>query len=241
MRRVASLILSVIFVPVLYILAIAGVIVAWAMYPLGRRARLAYVDAFYRYWNRALLAVTLSRVRVEGEIPPAEETVVFFANHSSYIDICAMSGWVDCHASYMARRSLLKFFPIGFWILAADSVFVERKGSRRELEAILLLIERVKSGRRFIVFPEGTRTRSGELGELKAGALKIPQKAGAPIVPLRIEGTSKVLPRGAKWFRPADIRIVVGEPIYPQEIDADRDGVIEKLKAHMKGDNKIEN
>ena len=89
----------------------------------------------------------------------------------------------------------MKFFPIGFLILAADGVFVERKGSRRELEAILLIIKKVKSGRRFIIFPEGTRTRTGELGELKVGALKIPQKAGVPIIPVRIEGTADVLPR----------------------------------------------
>ncbi len=235
MRRVASLILSVIFVPVLYIFAIAGVIVAWAMYPLGRRARLAYVDAFYRLWSRALLAVTLSRVRVEGEIPPRGETVVFFANHSSYTDICAMSGWVDCHTSYMARRSLLKFFPIGFWILAADGVFVERKGSRRELEAFLLIIAKVKSGRRFIIFPEGTRTRTGELGELKAGALKIPQKAGVPIIPVRIEGTADILPRGAKWFKPADIVIRIGEPIPPEDIAKDKQNVLDRLEKHLSG------
>lgn len=235
MRRVASFIISIILVPVLYIVTIAGILVAWAMFPFGRRVRLAYADAFYRYWSRALIAVTLSRVKIEGELPRRNDTVVFFANHSSYVDICAMSGWVDCHASYMARRSLLKFFPIGFWILAADGVFVERKGSRRELEAILLIIAKVKSGRRFIIFPEGTRTRTGDLGELKAGALKIPQKAGVPIVPVHIEGTVDVLPRGAKWFKPADIVIRIGEPIPPVEIAKDKEAVLDRLEKHLSG------
>jgi 1-acyl-sn-glycerol-3-phosphate acyltransferase len=234
MRRIVSFLISLVLIPILYVILVIGALVVWALYPFGRRVRLWFAGLFYRWWCRALFASTLSRVEIDGELPEKCESVVFFANHSSYVDICAVSGYIDSHASYVARRSLIKLFPIGLWVLAADGVFVERRGSRRELEAILLIIERVKSGRRFVVFPEGTRTRTGELGEIKAGTLKIPQKAGVPIIPLRIEGTAKVLPRGAKWFKPADIRIVVGEPIYPEEITSDRDGVIERLKAHMR-------
>ncbi len=236
MRRVASFIISVIIIPVLYVLSIVGIIMAGLLYPFGRKARLAFVDFYYRWWHSALLASTLSSVKVFGNRNTAGETVAYYVNHASYVDICVMSANIDNHASYMAKRSLLWLLPIGFWIIAGDGVLVERKGTRRELEAILLIIDRLKKGRSFIIFPEGTRTRTGRLGEIKIGSIKIPQKARVPIVPVRIEGTAKILPRKTKWFSTGEVAVTIGEPISPEEIDEDKEKVLDKLRSHLSGE-----
>jgi len=235
MRRFFSFLLTLFTVPVLYIVLIPGIAVAGLTSVFGRRLRLVCVDFWYRWWNRAMIWATMSRVSVYGRENLPGGAIVLFANHSSYLDISIITGFVVKNASYMARRSLLKLFPVGLWVLAGDGVLVERKGSRKELEAVLKIVKRLKNGRSFVIFPEGTRTRTGELGEIKPGALKIPEKAGVPLVPVRIEGTRQILARGAKWFGTGDVNVYIGEPIFPDEIRNDRQKVLEKLKKSFRG------
>lgn len=234
MRKVACFLATIIVVPVLYIFAIIGIGISGLLWPI-KRARLFFVDFYYKWWNRILIASTMSGITIEGEGNIPDGAVVYFANHNSYVDISVMSAYIDWHASFMAKRSLLWFFPIGYWVLAGEGVLVERKGTRRELEAILLIIDKVRKGRSFIIFPEGTRSRTGELGEIKAGSLKIPQKARVPIIPVRIRGTREILSRDDRWFSPGKIEVEIGEPISPIEIDENKEEVLKRLRSHLSG------
>ncbi len=237
MRRFFSIILSVIFAPGLLIYSVFGSFFVYAFQIFGKRARVRVAHVFCSVWNWLLVAVTLSRVRVVGrENIPRGEPYVAYVNHSSFIDIPVLSGYVIPEAAYAGRKELSRG-PAGMWILACDGVLIERKGTKRELKLILKMVERIKAGRPFIVFPEGTRAHSDELGKLMPGSLKIAQKARAKMLPIRIEGTRKILPRGGKWPKPGDVTVVIGEPIPPEEIDKDSSAVLEKLRQFLSGNN----
>ncbi len=75
------------------------------------------------------------------------------------------------------------------------------------------ILETLDRGEAVIVFPEGTRTKDGEIGRLKAGIGLLAKRAGAPVVPAAVDGAFQCWPRHRKIFRPGRIRIQYGEPV----------------------------
>ena len=82
------------------------------------------------------------------------------------------------------------------------------------------MIDGVRAGRSLAVFPEGTRTRDGQLQEFKSGAFKIALKAGVPIVPVAIRGTFTLLPRTTLAPKPGRVDVILSPPIETQDYDA---------------------
>ncbi len=233
MRRFLSIFTLIFFTPFLFVFVVVVIFFVFALQVLGRRVRVEAAHICYRWWSRLVVAATLSRVRVHGrENIPTGQRYTIYANHSSFIDIPVLSGYLVPDAAYAARKSLI-YSPIGFWVLAGDGVLIERKASRKELKKVLEIVDKIKSGRPFIIFPEGTRTHTDRLGKLKPGSIKIAQKARAQIVPVRIKGTLEILPRGAFWPKPGEIELSVGKPISPEKIDENQEEVLKRLENYL--------
>lgn len=145
-------------------------------------------------------------------------------NHESFVDpplagICARR---ELHI--LARRSLLKWPVLGPLMLKVNVIPVDRSGG--DMAALKAIIRILKQGHATLLFPEGTRTRTGNLQPAQPGIGFIVAKTLAPVVPMRIFGAYKALPPSGKEFHPGPITIVVGEPIHFTEADiagSDRD------------------
>ncbi len=171
---------------------------------------------------------TLSRIRVHGlDRIGGISPVVIYSNHLSFADIPILSGFVLPSAIYVARKGLI-LSPL---ITVAGGVLIERKSSKKELKNIREIVAKIKAGRSFIIFPEGTRSRDGRLGELKTGSIKIAGWAGVPAVPVRIEGSRRLLPRGAFLPRPTRVEVFIGDPI----LTRDEDEMLSGIKAFLMG------
>ena len=235
MIRFISAVFTALFVPVFFVLFEMALLLVFLSRIFGSRVRIAVTHFCYLIFSRALVWTTLSRVEVIGDgYLPEDEPYVIYSNHSSFYDIPIISGFLDHKAAYAARASLIKGL-FGVWVLLGDGVLLEQKGTKQELRNILKIVGKVRTGRPFVVFPEGTRTRDGRVGALKAGSLKIASKAGAKLVPVRIEGSRDLLARGAKWPYPAQIRIIIARPVNPEEILLYPDKVQEGLSAFFQG------
>ncbi len=134
---------------------------------------------------------------------PAGAAVVC-ANHTHFSDPFYMAFAVPAkyHLCLMAKQELFKFKPLG-WLLRAIGTFPVNRGTA-DMNAMKTALEVLKSGKKLGIFPEGTRTHSDGEVSPKAGAVRLAQKAGAPLVPMFI-------PREKKLFR--RIRVIVGDPI----------------------------
>lgn len=187
----------------------------WKVKRLARQGRTeehrALVDKTVRGWAQLLMKNIGVPVTVEGaeNLPGQDETVVFVSNHQSYIDIPVMLGYLEAPHPLMAKRELGKVPFLGKWMTQLGCIFVQRDDARasvvamREAEAVL------ERGSSLIVCPEGTRSRSDEMNEFKAGAVRIATKAGVPVVPVVIDGTWRVL-EGSNWkLQKAPVRMVV--------------------------------
>ena len=151
----------------------------------------------------AICIVKPFKIIGRGNIP--EGPAIICANHSSFSDPFYMAFAVPpkYHLCLMAKRELFSFKPLG-WILRGIGTFPVNRESAGDMEAMKNALKVLKAGKKLGIFPEGTRTSEDGAVSPKAGAVRIAQKTGAPLVPMYI-------PRKKKFFRLNPI--IVGEPV----------------------------
>jgi len=173
------------------------------------------------------------KLRVHGqENVPKEGNVLFVGNHQSMIDIVTALAVVEQPLGFVAKDSLAKFWILRTWIAAVGSVFIARGESRKALQAVIESAKIVKSGHRMMVYPEGTRTRSGELNEFKPGSLKIAVRGDAAIVPVAVDGNFKALPASTIWVQKATVDLTFLPAISAEEVKTtDTTIMAENIKA----------
>lgn len=172
------------------------------------------VGLLYRigWWLFSTFFRLFHRYRVEGaENVPAEGGVLLVANHASLLDPPLLGCSINRPVHFMAKEELFKI-PILKWVLPRVNAFPVRRGGA-DRSAIRTAIELLEKGKVIGIFPEGTRTRTGELLPLRRGASLVALKANVPVVPVGILGTF----RPVRWrgLLPRFNRFVVriGEPI----------------------------
>jgi len=160
-----------------------------------------------------------NRMSVEGaERIPAVGGVVLAANHTTHLDIPILSCVTGRHVAFVARDTLDGARWLSFVMRQCRAVLIKR--GTADTRAIRAMVEHLDAGDCVAIYPEGTRSRDGRLGEIKAGALLAARMGKVPIVPVGIEGGYAMLNRSMILPRPARIRVRVGDPIDPGAPDA---------------------
>jgi 1-acyl-sn-glycerol-3-phosphate acyltransferase len=164
------------------------------------------------------VAVALMRLffRLEahgGEHVPREGALLLVSNHVSLLDPPLVGGAAPRTLYFLAKEELFRIPLLGRLIHAVNARPVRRDGSdSRALKSTLRLLG---EGKAILIFPEGTRGRSGgRLGEGKPGAGMLAVMSGAAVVPVYVSGTDRALPRGATLPRPAKVRVRFGPPLH---------------------------
>lgn len=173
---------------------------------------------FYRF-SRVVVAATLrlffrlKKSVVQGAANiPAEGGFILASNHASHLDPPVLAVASPRPLTFMAKKELFTNPLFSALIKSLGAYPVDRGGSDRG--AIQMAIGLLQVGRGLVIFPEGTRTSDGEVGELKSGAALLSLRAGAPIVPAYIKGTFAAFPRGGP-IRRAPVSVIFGEPLDP--------------------------
>ncbi|MFN3480539.1 MAG: lysophospholipid acyltransferase family protein [Thermodesulfovibrionales bacterium] len=149
-----------------------------------------------------------------AENVPKEGGVIVAANHSSYLDPPVIGVALKRQATYMAREGLFKI-PLLRTFVAAFSFPVKR--GRPRPSTIKEAVHRLKRGELIVMFPEGGRSENGNFLDPKRGIGLIATMSGVPVVPALIRGTERAFPVGARFIRPAKIRVVFGKPLIIQK------------------------
>ncbi|MGA8599643.1 MAG: lysophospholipid acyltransferase family protein [Bryobacteraceae bacterium] len=168
-----------------------------------------------RAWARSLLLVSGVRVTVEGlEHIASDGSYVFISNHLSYMDTPVVLANIPVQFRFLAKRGLFQIPFLGTHLGQAGHVPVPREDPRASVKTMQTAAEIVqKRGTSMLVFPEGGRSRDGNLGEFKDGAAYIAIRAGVPVVPVAIVGTEKVLPFGSGTPKPGAVKLRIMCPI----------------------------
>jgi len=191
------------------------------------------------YWVGYQLTKILGRILFRLRVIHRERMlnhgpVILAANHQSFADPPLVGSVSDRAVYFLARRSLLKGWFMG-WILPKLNVIPVDSETGRDRTALKALIRILRAGQGTVVFPEGQRTPDGELQPAQPGLGLVIAKTLAPVVPMRIFGAYDAWPIHEKWPRPGRITIVVGEPIFFTQGDVEPGGkeVYERLSQRV--------
>jgi 1-acyl-sn-glycerol-3-phosphate acyltransferase len=160
---------------------------------------------------------------------PDEGAFILAGNHVSFLDPPFFGQACRREAFYMARDTLFRSWLGGKILRSWNCVPISR--DRGDLGALRTMLRLLKEDKAVLMFPEGTRSKDGQLQDARAGIGMIAAHAGCRILPMRIFGTDKAMPRNASFPRPAKVIITFGEPFayeFPPNFDKLRG---EELKA----------
>ncbi len=143
---------------------------------------------------------------------PTRGGAVLASNHQSFLDPMALGAGLFRRVGFVARTTLFKNPLFGALISSVGTMGIDRGGA--DVGTIRKIGKILKAGRLLVIFPEGTRTRDGEVARCKAGVAVTARAGGVPIIPVAIHGSYEAWPRHRKLFhlfRP--VRVMFGEPV----------------------------
>ena len=156
------------------------------------------------------------RLKVTGqENIPQDGPFIIVANHSSLLDPIILGISVKPKVIFIAAAYLFKIHWLGYLLRKANSIPIHRENYTDNIESIKKALKILQKGGILGIFPEGGVDRQKNNLPVKAGAAFLATSVGVPIVPIRIKGADKVLPRGAKFIRSLNkIEVEIKKPIF---------------------------
>ena len=164
---------------------------------------------FVRNWARRLLKFAGARVTVEGAENVPEGAAVYIGNHASYFDIPLMLVYVGAPRGFMAKIEADKIPGIRTWMRRLHCLFVDRDSAASGAAVLREGEKMLREGYSLTIFPEGTRSKTRELLEFKAGAFRIATMAKVPIVPVTIIGARDLMENNGNRITSGDVHIVI--------------------------------
>ena len=167
-----------------------------------------------------VMYATYFRWRVfDPEHVPVTGAVILASNHASFLDPPLVGSGLHRECTFLARDSLFRFGPTRWLLNQWQAVPIDREGSSASgMKRILAALE---NGRAVILFPEGTRTRDGQLQPVRSGVGLIAAKTDAPVVPVRVWGTFEAYGRNVRFPKPKRVAVKYGEPLCFRELRAE--------------------
>ena len=201
-----------------------GVLLRWpdGMWALGHAgARLALALAGIRY-------------RISGREHVPATAVVFCSNHESNVDPPVLFEALHRRLHILYKAELHKFPIMGTVFDVGGFVPIERNDRESAMRSIALGAESLKAGNSFLIFPEGTRSRSGQLLPFKKGGFIMAIEAQAPVVPVAISGGRAAMRKGSPIVRPVKVSVRIGKPITTDGLTLeDRDQLIAQVRSQV--------
>jgi 1-acyl-sn-glycerol-3-phosphate acyltransferase len=196
-------------------------------------------------WKRGLyslghagvwLSLTLAgiRYRVAGREHVPASSVVFCANHESNVDPPVLFRALHPYLHILYKAELHRFPIMGTVLDVGGFVPIERNDREKAAQSIAQGAESLKAGNSFLIFPEGTRSHTGQLLPFKKGGFLMAIRAQVPIVPVAVQGGKRAMRKGSAFVRPVRVSVRIGRPIPTAGLTADhRDQVIATVRQEI--------
>jgi 1-acyl-sn-glycerol-3-phosphate acyltransferase len=174
------------------------------------------VDERARWFGRRVVELLdINLVTSGAGRVPEGRAYIYMSNHQSHLDIPVLYATLPSPTIRMLGKKELFRIPLwGRGLRAAEFIEVDRSNHARAVQSIEYAARLVRDGVSIYLAPEGTRSRDGRIGKLKKGGFHLARETGAPIVPVAVNGTIQVLPRGTRVMHTGKtVRVTIGAPI----------------------------
>lgn len=188
-----------------------------------------------RWWSQLIVLLAGVKVHVTSRatIDP-KKPYVFMSNHASTVDIWTLFVALPVPVRMIAKKQLAAIPLFGWAMWAGRFIFIDRANAASARRSIDRAEARIRGGESALIFPEGTRTRDGNLGAFKKGGFHLAIDAGVPIVPVALSGTREAMPRGSLLLKPGHVQVTIGAPFTTAGLTADdRDALLERVRAEI--------
>lgn len=153
-------------------------------------------------------------VTVEGtQYFDHRRSYVVVANHQSQLDILVVYGWLDLDFRWVMKKELRKVPVLGICCEKVGHIYIDRSDASAAVATINKAKEKISDGTSIFFFPEGTRSRDGNLLPFKKGAFKMALDLQLPILPISIVGTHDIMPADTMRLRPGRSKLIIHPPI----------------------------
>ncbi len=188
-------------------------------------------------WTRFVLMLAGTRFEVAGldNLRVIGGPYIVVMNHQSYMDIPVIVQGLPFQVRFVAKRELLKIPFFGSAARRCGNIFIERSDRKDAMDGIRKAGRTLKElGVSVVLAPEGTRSEDGKLLRFKKGAFVMAIEAGLPILPVTIEGTRQIMPKGSLTPSGGNVLLTIGRPVPTSEYTyRDRDQLADKIRSIM--------
>ncbi|MEX1051094.1 MAG: lysophospholipid acyltransferase family protein [Gemmatimonadales bacterium] len=171
-------------------------------------------DWCQRTWARTLIRASGTPIRpVHFERVPRDQALVYVGNHQSWFDILALAALLPGSARFVAKKEMRKIPFLGWAMQSAGTIFIDRQHRAAAVGALDETQRLMRMGVSAVLFPEGTRSRTGNLLPFKKGPFVLATAAQVPLQPFYCANTFGILPKGSMKVNPTTIELRFGTPI----------------------------
>lgn len=187
------------------------------------------------HWARISLKLSRLDITVAGlERLDLGRPYVFMPNHSSFLDVLLVFAFISHNFRSIVKEEFFSIPLLGLTVKSSGQIPLNRKSPRKGLQSIKQAAELLKRGVSIVVFPEGTRSRDGQIHEFKTTLFVLPIRTRTPVVPVLIEGTFEALPRGSVLLKCYPVKVTFLDPVSPDCFsDKERALYAEKIQQHL--------
>ena len=167
-----------------------------------------------RAWARSILWVSRVKVELKGlDNLPLGTPCILMPIHQSNFDIPVLLGRLPVQFRWLAKAELFKIPIFGRGMRGCGYISIDRSNRKSAFQSLADAAQRIRDGASVLIFPEGTRSRDGEIGPFKKGGFVLTVDAGVPIVPIVIYGTRAIVPKGSLLLKPGNVYMEVLPPV----------------------------
>jgi len=173
-----------------------------------------------KFWSLLNVFLSGTRLTIKGmEKIDANLPHIVMSNHQSLFDVWALIGKIPLQIRWIVKSEIRKIPIFGYTLERMGHVYVDRRNRAAAFISLETAARKIKKGTSVIIFPEGTRSKDGQLLRFRMGGINLALKSGVPILPVTVNGSRFVLPKNTLALMPGKIEIIVGDVIDPSIYD----------------------
>ena len=218
-----------IYYPIIIVATILTAIFTIIFCTIGNNNTIGFYPAVI--WSKLACLLAFSPVEVVGrENLDKNQSYVFASNHTSTYDIFMIYGYLGRSFKWVMKQEIRKIPLVGFACKKVGHIFLNRKAIKDAFQSMEEVKKTLSNGVSVVIFPEGTRTKTGVTAPFKRGAFKVATETNLPIVPVTLVGAFKVWPTTRKYPIPGKLKMVIHKPVVLHEDAEHSNAQIEEIR-----------